>query len=282
MSKVGIICDLMYKRHHLFQSYYHSVTHFYGPLKVVKTVPDLEGLEILFIGDDHYQVHKEVWQQNGFIRYCNIHKIKVVVLTNEKILNSFFPWNKDNLLRLKELDYLYHYTNDVDDCDLLGLKLNRQAMSKFFKPYINIPKNKKDKVLFIGRTDCASYVERKEVIREVQKYLEMDIVSSTIPLWEDYLNLISEYKYVLSPIGNGNFFPMRFYEALAVKSIPIHQVRGNTLDLYNIESKFEDCIFFKNPAELKDKLRNFTSPDTRNELWMEDNLEVLLKLDNLL
>jgi len=280
--KVGIVCDTAYSRHHLFMSYYNSVSNLYGKPQLVTNIHNLEGLELLFIGDDHYQVHKEIWQQPGFIEYCNKHSIKVAALTNERILNSFFSWNKDSLLKLKEFDQLYHYANDVDDCDMLGLKLNRTAPSKSFKAQFIRPEVKKDKALWLGRTDCKSYDERKDVINILKKTIELDVIESTIPKWSDYVAKISEYRFILSPIGNGNFFPMRVYEALAVGSIPIHQVRENTLDLYDIEKGFDDCIFFTSPNELKDKIENCTLQKSHNVIWMEDNLQIMLKLDNLL
>ena len=277
---VGIICDISYTRHHLFQSYYHSVKNLYGVPKIVKTVQDLDGIEMLFIGDDHYQVHKEIWQQKGFIEKCNSDGIRVIVFTNERILDSFFPWNKDNLLILQRFERLYHYGNDVDDCEKLGMKLNRQSMSKNFKSdFSNI--EKKNKVVFIGKTYGSSYKERRVVLEQIRRVIEVDVIESVIPDWNEYMKTIAGYRFVLSPIGNGNFFPMRVYEALSVGSIPIHQIRGNTLELYNIERGYDDCIFFINPRDVRKKIRECTLARSHNMIWMEDNIGLLLKQDNL-
>ena len=146
MNKVGIICDLKYSRHHLFQSYFHAVENLFGLPRVVKSVDQLYGVELLFIGDDHYSEHKKIWQNNAFIEYCNTHHIKVVALTNEKILNSYFPWNADNLKALKRFHHLHHFAIDVDDCTELGIGLNRTAPSKFFKSLIPTSKSKLDKI----------------------------------------------------------------------------------------------------------------------------------------
>jgi hypothetical protein len=96
------------------------------------------------------------------------------------------------------------------------------------------------------------------------------------------MKTIAGYRFVLSPIGNGNFFTMRFYETLAVGSIPVHQIRNNTLQYYDLEAKFDDCIYFEEPLELKEKIYNFTPLVSHNKLWMEDNVEMLLKKDGLL
>ena len=282
--KAGIICDLNYSRHHLFKSYYHSVANLYNGVRLVHSSRDVKDLDILFIGDDHYSEHKKIWANNGFIQECNLHHLKVVVLTNEKILNSFFPWNEDNLAMLKRFTHLYHYANDVDDCKALGLRLNRTAPSRYFEKDFHFEGVLKlDKMVFIGQTKCIknSYQERKDIIKAVQDAgIQVDIFESNIPTWEEYIKLIAGYKYIFSPIGNGNFFPMRFYEALAIGGIPVHQVRENTLELYDTESTFKDCIFFTKVSELTIKLMKHIDC-SYNKLWMEENLKIQLTQDHL-
>jgi hypothetical protein len=284
MNKVGIICDLGYERHHLFKSYYHSICNIFGGATLVRSIDDLYGLEMVFIGDDHYGPHKDIWQSRLFIPYCNINRIKVIVFTNEKILNSYFPWNAKDLVLLNKFKHLYHYTIDVDDCVSLNLKLNRTAISRSLKGLITNQEQKIDKAVFIGKVKCSmdSYSERKTLIPEIAKVIDLDVIESTIPSWDVYFNTIAKYKYVLSPIGNGNFFPMRFYEALAVGAIPIHQVRENTLAYYDREATFKDCIFFQDIKELKTKLDAFNQKAGQNVIWMEDNIELLLKSDDLI
>jgi hypothetical protein len=281
---IGIICDLKYTRHHLFKSYYHSVKNIYGQIpKVVNSIQDLKGLQILFIGDDHYGPHKTVWQSKDFIEYCNINGIQVVVMTNESIVHTYFPWNLEDLKKLNRFKYLYHYGNDGDDCRELGLKLNRTAPSIWFKSEFIVPIPKKDKIVFIGKIECPknSYQSRKQLLTELQKIVEVDVIESNIPSWQDYVTLIAGYRFVLSPLGNGNFFPMRFYEALAVGSIPIHQVKKDTLETYWIESQFDDCIFFEHPNELKVKIQNCKFEKSYNMFWMEENLKMNLIKDQL-
>jgi len=284
MNKIGIICDLNNSRHPLLKSYYHSVKNIYEDVpKIVMNADDLDGVELLFIGDDHYQVHKDVLHKEGFIDRCNVDGIKVVVFTNEKIFNSYFPWNEDNCKIVQTIKNLYHYTIDVDDCKRLGTKLARSAPSKTFKPFTEtLSKDKIDKAVFIGKTgrQCASYTERSIMLRKAG--IEIDILPPTLPNWSAYMTELSKYRFVFSPIGNGNFFTMRFYEALAVNSIPIHQVREDTLDYYDIEATFDDCIFFQKVEEIPEKIKTFTQKTSHNILWMEDMIELLLKKDGLL
>lgn len=281
--KIGILVDLAYDRHHLFKSYFHAIQNIYEGhgLVVVHGEKDLTGVDILFIADDHYL--KDSWFP--LISYCNKHAIRVVALTNEKVHESYFPWNEENLVLLNRFKHLTHYMNDVDDCLLYGTKLNRTAPSFNFKKTLcnDIPK-KYNHMVFVGKTKCPknSYAERNAILEKLSKTIQIDVYNSNIPTWEDYIKIISRYKYVFSPIGNGNFFPMRFYEALAVGSIPVHQVRSNTLDLYNVEKTFNDCIFFEDISEIKGKIENMEHKFSINKIWMEDNLLACLQTDNLL
>ena len=68
---VGIISDINYTAHHLFQSYYSSIRNIFGYIKLVNNVEDLDDIDMLFIGDDHFESHKKIWQQPGFIETCN-------------------------------------------------------------------------------------------------------------------------------------------------------------------------------------------------------------------
>jgi hypothetical protein len=284
MSKVGIVCDTRFARHHLFESYQHAVLNLYGETRTINSVKDLKGIQLLFIGDDHYGYNKLIWKTPDFIHYCNSHKIKVVALTNETILNSYFPWNVTDLHDLHSFEQLYHYVNDADDCYLLTLQVNRTAPSIFFKDKFPTDIPKKDKMVFIGTIDCPrnSYHGRKELLEKARKIIDIDIIPATIENWEEYVRIIAGYRFVFSPLGNGNFFPMRFYEALAVESIPVHQVRDTTLSVYTEESSFTDCIFFNNLSDLQEKLSNFTVLRSENKIWMEDNLRTNLTKDGLL
>lgn len=282
MNNAGIICDLEYSRHPLFKSYYYAIVNAIKQTpKLVNGAEDLSGLKTLFIPDDHYGVHKNIWQQEKFIDYVNAKDIRVIAFTGEKTLNSFFPWNADNLKQLNKFKNLHHYMSDVDDCIALGRNLNRISISKNVFPAIN-QKDKINKIVFIGNTKCKSYNERKEVINDLTKIMKVDVISPTFEKWENYMRCISQYRFVFSPIGNANFFTMRFYEVLSVGSIPIHQIRNNTLSYYDIEGAFDDCIFFENVNELPEKINKCTLQKSHNMLWMEDNIEMLLRKDGLI
>ena len=239
MSKIGIICDFNNLVHPLARSYYWSVFNLYGQAPIIVTnANDLNGIDLLFVGDNLYGPHKTILQSQRFIQRCNDQRIKVVVFTTEKMFDGFFPRAVDDTKRIQKIRNLYHYAVDPDDCKKLGIKLCRNALSKHFAPALSsLAKHKTDTTIFIGHTGqhCKSYTERDKVLHDVN--IPISIQSPTVRTWEEYMTMLSAHRFVFSPIGNGNHFVMRFYEILAVGSIPIHQVRSNTLEYYDIEAQ---------------------------------------------
>ena len=277
-QRVGIICDMEQTWCPQYKNYYYAVEYLYGKVKLIKTLSDLDGLDILFMGDDHNHVHRNIFAQKGLVEACD--NIKVVVMTSEKIFDSFFPWNVDNYKYLQRFKHLYHYTVDVDDCEKLGTKLHRLCMSKHFEGRFKT-NGKIDKIVFKGSMEGKCYQERKNVLKAASKILSLDILTNAF-LWDDYMDAMGRYKYVFSPVGNINGLPIRFYEALLIDCIILQQVRENTLKYYDIEAEFGNCIFFEHPEELPSKISNFKNKNTHSEIWLEDYLGMLLKEDDLL
>lgn len=283
MLNVGLICDMKFERHPQFKSYYYAIRSLLGEPRFIRDKKELPGLDLLIVGDDHYDRHKEILQQPGFIGVCNGLDITVLVLTTEKIIGSVFPWNVQNYEKIKEINSLIHYTADVDDCEKLGVGLHRICISKYYKDKYRTSR-KKDEVIFIGSVNCdrGSYDERKKMLDQLEKTIGLNIITSGKLTWEDYIKTIAEYRFVLCPMGNANFFPTRFYEVLAVGSIPLQQIKSNTLCYYDIEKKFNDCIYFESPDELPKKIKDCPIENSYNEFWTEDNLSVILRREHIL
>lgn len=284
--KVGMICDLSYDRHRQFRNYFHAITTLYGTPRIVTCTEGLKGLNILFVGDDHFYNHKPILTAPGFVEKCNKDNIEVVVFSSEKMFGSAFPWNEDNYHFLQNIKRLHHFAYDVDDCKKTGLKLHRLAMSKYYRSWGDDEngKDKLDKVIFIGSTKCThnSYDERIETLNKITKLISVDIIPPTIPTWEEYMATLSKYRFILSPLGNANALVTRFYESLLVRSIPIQQVKDDTLTYYNTEASFEDVIYFKEPKEIPEKILNFTLEKSHSELWLEDYFKQILTEEGLL
>lgn len=284
MYQVGIICDLTWRRHRQFQNYYHAIETLYGSVRIVNSVEGLEGLEILFIGDDHFYNHRPVFTADGFVDYCNDHHIEVVVFSSEKIFGSKFPWNENNYYFLRYFKYLHHYAYDVDDCEKLGVPLHRLAMSKYYSNFGNKPEGKLDEVVFIGSTKCekGSYDDRAAMLQKIFQYIDVTVIESKIHHWEDYMSVLSEYRFILSPLGNANALVTRFYEALLLRAIPIQQVTPKILKYYDIEAKFDDVIYFSDPAELPERIAKCKYQTSHSEIWIEDYFQTILTKEGLL
>lgn len=280
--KIGLIYNLEDDKHILFKSYYHSISSFYKNIKKINDLNDLSDIKMLFIGDEHFIPHRKVWKNINFINRCNNLNIKVVIFNNEKIMDSDFPWNEENQGYINKFNNVYQYVSDIDDVIKLNKRFNRMPPSKYIKNFINNidVNNKMNKAIFIGNIQ---YKNRCNILNSINSIIETDIIESSINMsWGKYINKLSKYKFVISPFGNAHFFPMRFYEILLVKSIPIQEIKHNTLQYYDIESKYDDCIFFENILELDDKINNFKLDCSHNMLWLEDNMEILLKESGLL
>lgn len=280
MKRVGLICDMSFSRHPQFKSYFYALETLVGTPKLVKDKFDLFDIDVLVVGDDHYEGHKRILHAPGFISCLNALDIKTIILTTEKIYGSYFPHNIENMGVIKTIKNLHHHNLDVDDCIKLGNTVHRVTLSKKFENIVQIP-NKLNKAVFIGNSGF-SYDVRHKTLLEVKKEIELDVFKANFETWESYMSVLAKYRFVFSPIGNGNFFPTRFYEALMVGSIPIHQVMPNTLDYYKVEKEFEDCIYFEKSGEVAEKVKNCDLKHSYHMYWTEDHLKDILTQDSVL
>ena len=271
MIMYGILTNLEYDKHWIFKNYYYSLVNVYGEDNVtrVENINDLNNIKVLFIGDEHFMPNKYIWMNDNFINKCNELKIKVFIFNNEKIFNSMFPWNEDIQKNVDKFEYCNQIVYDVDDSDILGVDINKTYMSKYFLGGVDISTEKNDKIVFIGNFNDNTYDKRKTFLNEVKNRVDIDILQSDKNLtMGQYLNRISTYKYVLSPLGNGNFVPMRYYESLFVNSIPLQQSTDKIMNKFQNEIINNRGIFFKDIDDLIEKLK---SPVNSNSpYYMED------------
>jgi hypothetical protein len=261
---------------------YHSVNNLFTDVSIVNSIEDLKDIDLLFISDPFYIPHRAVWLNDAFINYCNQKNIRVIIFYGEKILGSIYPdtihiFNKS--LDFKNMNY---YVWDVDDSLHFNKKILRYCTSKYYEDKIQ-KCEKINKCIFIGQINTPHYAERREALSKINNYIETDILENFDGDWRDYLNLYSKYRFAFCPIsGNYNGLALRFYEALLVGSIPIQQVRKNTLNVYSKEASFDDCIFFENIEDLSFKIKNIVTKESKNKIWLEDELRTLLSEDGII
>jgi len=311
--KVGLICDRNFHYHTLFDSFRYAITSLYPGIKDVYLQDDLKGLDLLILPHPNHGPNLEICAAPGFIEKCNELGITVVIFFSEKIgrgkyaneiryikgeHDTFIKRFEDiNPVLFKEVysdedqkyrlfNYLrgikkcFIYAYDVDDCKEFGLKLFRVALSRKYERFGEyVPFSTRYKAIaFCGN----HYMERRSIIKAIGKTFPCHIHRSVFPNWESYMMFLGKRQLILSPLGNANAFVSRFYEALSLKSIVVQQVKANTLQYYNKETQFKNCIFFERPEELTTLLPSYEIPKERGELWLEDVLKDLLKSDNLL
>lgn len=249
-------------------NYYHAIVNIFSDVRLVHGVGDLEGIETLFIGNDHFEPHKKIWNNDDFIKTCNAKKIKVCVYTAENILNTIYPHNITIQRRLEQFDNLYQRVIDPDDAIALNKKIARCLCSRHYKNVIEIPEEKINKCVFIGHM----YDHRRNLINDLSRTIDIEVIDP-IQSWQEYISTLAKYRFVLSPNSFvANCFHLKFYEALLVDSIPIHQVYNNTLEYYPIEAAYKDALYFKNAEEVPALINECNLSKSYNKPWLEDEL----------
>lgn len=279
MTQIGIICDTSYNKHIGFINYYHALTNCFGTIKIVHNISDLSNIKYLFIGNEHYSNHKNIWCNDEFIERCNSLEIKTIIFSAEKIFNSYFDHNILIQKQLEKFKFLYQYPCDIEDSKILNRPLLSSCLSKHYN-HLSKSLSKQKDIIFIGNTECYSYVNRTNCLNVLLKLLPIKIISK-IDSWLDYFTTISKHQFILCPLGNAKCFNLRFYESLTANSIPVQQITEEMLSHYKIESKFDDCIFFIEPEECVDKIKNFMHNGSYNNMWLEDHIKYLLQFDNI-
>ena len=286
MKTAGIVCDLSYQRSLLIENYYRIVSNLFENTVIVNSSDDLSNIDILFIGNEHFGPHRNIWFNDRFISECheqyNKRGMRTVVICGEKIFNTPYPICKPMQEAIWSIPGCIQYAFDVEDAITLNRPVFGYPMSKYYHQFFPTNTNRLDKCLFIGQYTSESYSERRVVLDNINQYIETDIHCDVPNSWKEYLETYSQYKYALCPISNANNgFPTRFYEALLVGCIPIMQVRKNTLDFYREEGTIEEAVFFTDVHELKDKLPSVHSVCHSNIVG-EDRLRDMLKDDNII
>jgi hypothetical protein len=222
----GIICKDNLPGHSLFANFRLALkNHYKQDFKEVNSINDLNDIKTLFIVDEHFGPHVDIWRNTSFIVQANTLGIKVIVFNFEKIFSSQFPWNAEHQRHVYLFNNLTQYISDINDLKMLNKKvINKQLLS--INTDLNVqPVEKKNRILFIGQ--CNNYYPtRQNVLRKlVDKGLPLDIIITDRKYtYEQFLIKLNEYKYILNPLGTGTFLNLRFYEALKLGCIPIQQI----------------------------------------------------------
>ena len=275
----GIICkDELDGAPGLFYNFRLGVQNYFSTqFKNIECRDDLDDIDILIIVDEHWSPHTDIWKNDEFIDRLNELNIKTLVFNFEKILSDIFPWNMDHQQKLETIKNLRQLVSDIDDNKIAdSLPINKQLLSRDTKLEYN-PVEKKERILFIGQSDLTynpswSYARRFNILNELKLRsdlpLDIHITGRKMP-YKEYLTKLASYKFILNPLGTGDFINVRFYEALKLGCIPIQQVTANMEGRYS-ELSENICTTFKTADEVQLPTGTFNTFDYYLEDYFED------------
>jgi len=255
---IGIIAvdDLKTVGHSLFNNFRLGLNNYFKhKLKDIKSIDDIDNIDALIIVDEHFAPNVDIWKNDEFINKLNSKKIVTIVFNFEKIFSSKFPWNEDHQRKLTQIQNLTQIVSDVNDSNKLGKNIiNKQLLSRSTELEFDITE-KKNRALFIGQSDkiynpSYAYSKRHQLLNKLSdnKSLPIDIVVTDRKFtYKEYLTKLASYKFILNPLGTGDFLNLRFYEALKVGSIPIQQI---TSDMQSMYRELDFCHTFIDADDL--------------------------------
>ena len=267
---IGIICkNKLEGAPDLFSNFRLGLKNYFDTnFKNIEHEDDLDNINILIIVDEHWPPHVDIWKCGTFISRLNDLNIKTLVFNFERIVSQHFQWNIEHQQKLETIKNLQQLVSDVDDFKIRELQIQRNKKATI-APFINKqllsrdtkleyePVEKKDRILFIGQSDPAfnatwAYARRFNILNELKHRddVPLDIhVTNRELTYKEYLTKLASYKFILNPLGTGDFINVRFYEALKLGCIPIQQVTDNMIGMYS-ELSENICTTFKTSADV--------------------------------
>ena len=120
----------------------------------------------------------------------------------------------------------------------------------------------KDRIIFLGQISSHVYENRRSILKNlIERGAPIDVFDSDRKLtYSQYLTNLASYKYVLNPLGTGEFINLRFYEAIQLGCIPIQQVTDNMLRSYK-ELTYNMPNNFKNGDDIMISPSNINQKD---------------------
>lgn len=267
----GILCqdDINVVGHSLFKNYKLALSNYFqSVLQPINSIEDLNNLDLLIIVDEHYIPHKQVWQNDAFINAINKLNIKVLIFNFEKIFNSQFPWNISIQHYVEKINRRLQIVSDVKDAKILNTSIiNKQFLSR--DTILEEPiDNKIDEILFVGQIN-EYYPTRREILNGIQQInSKVRVIQSDRRYkYNEFLNLINQSKYILNPLGTGEFINLRFYEALNLGCTVIQQYTDE-MEKWYPELNNSRVLKFKTVDEFKNL--TFSTETTYEQKFLED------------
>jgi len=281
-TKIGLLCldDQEEVGHINFDNFRKALKNYFKDSSFIDIISkeQLPEIDLLIIVDEHFIPHVNVWKNDDFINTLNELNLKVLLFNIEKIFSSQFPWNADHQRKVETINNLTQLFGDLEDRKIKGAILNKHGLlSKSQKLKVENTE-KKNSIVFLGQAEGPQYHRRQQILnyissRSTKIPLEIKVTNRKLT-YQEYLEILSSYKYVLNPLGCGDFINLRFYEALELGCIPIQQVTPEMLEAYSKELKYS--INFIHPEDINLK-KEYKYMDYYLEDYFEElNLESIL------
>ena len=235
---------------------------------LVNKLEDLSKIKTLLVVDEYFYYHREFILDNSVKSKINERDIKLVMFNTEKIFKQPFKVNEDIYNQINQFNNKIHILSDALDIQKLSTPFpNKQLLSKDFE-YDYLNENKQNELIFIGQVDGRAYKNRRKILKKVESFINIPFVIQNTKRkleYNEFLNILSKYKFVLNPLGNGRsqFLNVRYYEAVRLKCIPVQEITKNMLQHYK-ELQVLQSINFFNVKDLKKV--DFNSVNFKDEL----------------
>lgn len=275
-NSLALLCNDELKYNH-FNNFKLALYNYCGEsnFKRVNSIEDLQNVTHLFIVDEHYPRNVDLWSNPAFYRELNDKNIRVIIFNTERIHVKEFPWNLTIQSKVLNLKNHCQFLIDTEEAEQYKKPfVNRFLLSR--DVVYNVPKTelKKEAIIFAGNFSGGQYNKRTELLEQLKKAqigIPIDIIntkisSSSFMPYDEYLKLLSGYKYILCPLGTGNFLAFRHYEAKHLGCIPVQHIHPQMQSWYKEEDNAS--IFFTEASQLEDKLK--TREVSTEERFLED------------
>ena len=265
----------------LFKNYKNALNNYFdNNINLVKDLNDISSLKTIFVIDEHFYPHREFILNKQFIETVNKHKVKIIIFNVEKIFKQPFKQNLDTQKSIAKFNDRVQILSDAYDIEKVGSPfVNKQLLSKDFK-FNNNSSFKNEELLFLGQIDGRAYKNRRGILKKIENYINVPLKIENTKRklsYEDFLEKINSYKFILNPLGNGvsEFLNVRYYETLYLGSIPVQQITKRMLNNYD-ELNSSLSLNFQKLNELKKiDFKNINSLNQLNDLkspYLEDYL----------
>jgi hypothetical protein len=212
---------------------------------------------ILFLGHDFLHF---LYDKRRKVRYWKNIRAKKIIWCFERINCIVDEWRKRSLKCYSNIEQFADHIFVADEEDyrrMPGVHFLPQWASPRFKNDILFDE-KKDNLLFTGQFGTIGYEKRTALLSRIKNDPDMGSYlhianSSRVFTWDDYINNLIKYKYVLNPMGNLVSFNTKAYETIVAGNILFQQIDDRFQLHREILSEGKEVIYFYEFADLKEK-----------------------------